>query len=183
MAGMGCSRGRSTGRPDRGWWWISRLSGNDPIGVDIAAGRPDHRRQAPAGHRAFGYGLRWGIEPVFPDFRTRGFGIGDSHIQRTDRLIPAVSVGMGDVVDAAAPGREKPSERRPRSLTPPFRRGIRRVRTCLQRPIPLSPLRAPLREVRRNRWVLRQKAGLSVLDISPYATRPRWCLICKYKRR
>ena len=42
--------------------------------------------EAPTVHRAFDYGLRWGIEPMFSDFKTRGFGIKDSHIQRTDRL-------------------------------------------------------------------------------------------------
>ena len=58
---------------------------------------------------------RWGIEPMFSDFKTRGFGIRDSHIQRTDRLgrlmlvmalalFWAVSVGMWDVVNQATPG-------------------------------------------------------------------------------
>ena len=42
--------------------------------------------EAPTIYRAFDYGLRWGIEPMFSDFKTRGFGIEDSHIQRTDRL-------------------------------------------------------------------------------------------------
>jgi hypothetical protein len=71
--------------------------------------------EAPTVHRAFDYGLRWGIEPMFSDFKTRGFGIEDSHIQRTDRLgrlilvmalalYWAVSVGMWDVVNNATPG-------------------------------------------------------------------------------
>ena len=71
--------------------------------------------EAPTKHRAFDYGLRWGIEPMFSDFKTRGFGIEDSHIQRTDRLgrlilvmalalFWAVSVGMWDVVNKATPG-------------------------------------------------------------------------------
>ena len=71
--------------------------------------------EAPTKHRAFDYGLRWGIEPMFSDFKTRGFGIKDSHIQRTDRLgrlilvmalalFWAVSVGMWDVVNKASPG-------------------------------------------------------------------------------
>lgn len=70
--------------------------------------------EAPTVHRAFDYGLRWGIEPMFSDFKTRGFGIEDSHIQRTDRLgrlilvmalalFWAVSVGMWDVVNNATP--------------------------------------------------------------------------------
>jgi len=70
--------------------------------------------EAPTVHRAFDYGLRWGIEPMFSDFKTRGFGIEDSHIQRTDRLgrlilvmalalFWAVSTGMWDVVNNATP--------------------------------------------------------------------------------
>lgn len=70
--------------------------------------------EAPTVHRAFDYGLRWGIEPMFSDFKTRGFGIKDSQIQRTDRLgrlilvmalalFWAVSVGMWDVVNKATP--------------------------------------------------------------------------------
>src|ERR1044072_1674177 len=42
--------------------------------------------QPPSVHRAFDYGLRWGIEAMFSDFKTRGFGLEDSHIARTDRL-------------------------------------------------------------------------------------------------
>lgn len=74
--------------------------------------------EAPTVHRAFDYGLRWGIEPMFSDFKTRGFGIKDSHIQRTDRLgrlilvmalalFWAVSVGMWDVVNKATPVEKK----------------------------------------------------------------------------
>lgn len=29
---------------------------------------------------------RWGIEPMFPDFKSRGFGIQDTQIQDPDRL-------------------------------------------------------------------------------------------------
>jgi len=74
--------------------------------------------EAPTVHRAFDYGLRWGIEPMFSDFKTRGFGIEDSHLQRTDRLgrlilvmalalYWAVSVGMWDKVNNATPGEKK----------------------------------------------------------------------------
>jgi hypothetical protein len=71
--------------------------------------------EAPTVHRAFDYGLRWGIEPMFSDFKTRGCGIEDSQLQRTDRLgrlilvmalalYWAVSVGMWDKVNKATPG-------------------------------------------------------------------------------
>jgi hypothetical protein len=65
--------------------------------------------QAPSVHTAFDYGLRWGIEAMFSDFKTRGFGLEDSQIRlagRLDRLILimalalfwAVSTGMWDAV-------------------------------------------------------------------------------------
>ncbi len=58
---------------------------------------------------------------MFSDFKTRGFGIEDSHIQRTDRLgrlilvmalalLWAVSTGMWDVVDNATPGEKNRRE-------------------------------------------------------------------------
>ena len=36
--------------------------------------------------RAQDYGLRWGIEAMFSDYKTRGFNLEDSQIERTDRL-------------------------------------------------------------------------------------------------
>jgi hypothetical protein len=32
------------------------------------------------------YGMRWGIEAMFSDYKTRGFGLEDTHLQRSDRL-------------------------------------------------------------------------------------------------
>ena len=32
------------------------------------------------------YGLRWGIKAMFSDYKTRGFGLEDTHLQRSDRL-------------------------------------------------------------------------------------------------
>lgn len=74
--------------------------------------------EAPTAHRAFDYGLRWGIEAMFSDFKTRGFGLENSHIQRPDRmdrlimvmalaLFWAVSTGMWATVHAAAPDEKK----------------------------------------------------------------------------
>ena len=65
---------------------------------------------APTVHRAFDYGLRWGIEAMVSDFKSRGFGIEDSHIRipkRLDHLVLimtialywAVSTGMWDAVN------------------------------------------------------------------------------------
>jgi hypothetical protein len=54
-----------------------------------------------------GYSARWGIEPMFSDFKSRGFGLEQTHIQYPDRLARlilvmslalywAVSTGMWD---------------------------------------------------------------------------------------
>ncbi len=86
--------------------------------------------QAPAVHRALDYGLRWGIEPMFSDFKTRGFGIEDSHLQRTDRLgrlilvmalalYWAVSTGMWNVVNNATPGEKTPRKAAPQPVPQP----------------------------------------------------------------
>jgi hypothetical protein len=75
--------------------------------------------EAPTVHRAFDYGLRWGIEAMFSDFKARGFGLEDSHIRRPERLsrlllvmalalVWAVSTGMWDSVHHATPDEKKP---------------------------------------------------------------------------
>src|SRR4051812_37853934 len=53
--------------------------------------------QAPSVHTAFDYGLRWGIEAMFSDFKTRGFGLEDSQIRlagRLDRLILIMALAL-----------------------------------------------------------------------------------------
>ena len=75
--------------------------------------------EAPTVHRAFDYGLRWGIEAMFSDLKTRGFGLEDSHLRRPERLdrlilvmalalFWAVSTGMWDAVHGATPDEKKP---------------------------------------------------------------------------
>ena len=70
--------------------------------------------QTPSVHTAFDYGLRWGIEAMFSDFKTRGFNLEDSQIARTDRLDRlvlvlalalhwAVSTGMWDAAENPTP--------------------------------------------------------------------------------
>src|SRR5689334_11303807 len=83
--------------------------------------------QTPSVHTAFDYGLRWGIEAMFSDFKTRGFGLEDSHIARTDRLDRlvlvlslalhwAVSTGMWDAVANRTPAEKRPWERSAETL-------------------------------------------------------------------
>ena len=124
--------------------------------------------ETPTAHRAFDYGLRWGIEAMFSDFKTRGFGLEDSHIQRPERLDRLILVMAGHPSrsadrDGTRTGavlgrldrdvgygsprharRKKAPTRQPRnlrrSLTSLFKRGIRRLQACLQRLVPPPPL-------------------------------------------
>jgi Transposase DDE domain len=68
--------------------------------------------------RTLEYGQRWGIEPMFSDFKSRGFGIEDTQIRyadRLDRLILvmalalywAVSTGQWDALHHATPSEKK----------------------------------------------------------------------------
>ena len=72
----------------------------------------------PTTAKTFDYGSRWGIEAMFSDFKSRGFGIERSQLQRTarmDRLIlirplalyGAVSTGMWAAENAALPAEKK----------------------------------------------------------------------------
>jgi hypothetical protein len=74
---------------------------------------------APTVHRAFDYGLRWGIEAMFSDFKSRGFGLEDSQIRHPDRLARlllvmalalhwAVSTGMWEAAHQPPPAEKKP---------------------------------------------------------------------------
>jgi len=65
------------------------------------------------------YSNRWGIEPMFSDFKSRGFGIEHTHIhypERLGRLILvmalalywAVSTGMWDAIRNPNPAEKKP---------------------------------------------------------------------------
>ena len=40
----------------------------------------------PSRYTTLDYGMRWGIESMFSDFKSRGFGLMQSHIQKPDRL-------------------------------------------------------------------------------------------------
>ena len=64
--------------------------------------------EAPTSYKALDYGLRWGIEAMFSDFKTRGFGLEDTQIRHPDRLEAlalywAVSTGMWDATKNPSP--------------------------------------------------------------------------------
>jgi hypothetical protein len=76
--------------------------------------------------RTLDYAGRWGIEPMFSDFKSRGFGIEDTQLRyadRLDRLIlvmalalyVAVSTGQWDAVHHPTPGEKKSRTAAPKS--------------------------------------------------------------------
>ena len=78
--------------------------------------------EPPSTWRAQDYGLRWGIEAMFSDYKTRGFQLEDSQIERTDRLDRlvlvlslalywAVSTGMWDAKENKTPAQKKTRRR------------------------------------------------------------------------
>jgi hypothetical protein len=70
--------------------------------------------EKPSYLRTLEYAGRWGIEPMFSDFKARGFGIENTQLRYTDRLILVmalyVAVSTGQAVHHPTP-REKKSRR------------------------------------------------------------------------
>ena len=101
------------------------------------------------------YARRWGIEPMFSDFKSRGFGLDDTQIRYAPRLARlvlvmalaihwAVSTGHWDRAHHALPAEAQPRRRPPRklarSLVSCFTRGLRRIARLMQQATPLPPL-------------------------------------------
>ena len=101
------------------------------------------------------YAKRWGIEPMFSDFKSRGFGLDDTQIRYPDRLARlvlvmalalycAVSTGLWDQANHPLPAETRPARKRPkkvaRSLTSWFTRGLRRIASLLQAALPMPAL-------------------------------------------
>lgn len=60
---------------------------------------------SPNRYTVLDYGMRWGIETMFSDFKSRGFGLMQSHIQkpdRLDRLILIMSIALYWAVSCGA---------------------------------------------------------------------------------
>lgn len=54
-------------------------------------------KQKPNDYSVFDYGMRWSIEPMFSDFKTRGFGLEDTQLRyrdRLERLILVMAIAM-----------------------------------------------------------------------------------------
>jgi hypothetical protein len=61
------------------------------------------------------YGLRWGIEAMFSDYKTRGFGLEDTHLERSDRLsklllVLAVAMHLAVITGIAVKKNSSPQE-------------------------------------------------------------------------
>lgn len=74
--------------------------------------------QSPTSYRALDYSLRWGVEALFSDAKTRGFNLEGSQLRRADRierlilvialaLYWAVSTGMWDAVNNPSAAEKK----------------------------------------------------------------------------
>jgi hypothetical protein len=86
----------------------------------------------PSKYKTLDYGMRWGIEALFSDFKSRGFGITQTQLKQTDRIERlililtiaiywAVSVGMTPPANTASITPKK----RKRSLVSFFKQGLR----------------------------------------------------------
>ena len=102
----------------------------------------------PGKYTVLDYGMRWGIENMFSDFKSRGFGLMQSHIQKPDRLERLILImaalswrSPGNVRRASGRRRRRKKgtlKQALRSLTSLFKSGLRFIRRCLAmaQPIP-----------------------------------------------
>ncbi len=101
------------------------------------------------------YSERWGIEPMFSDFKSRGFGIDNTQLRYIDRLArlllvmalalySAVLTGQWDEIHHPTHAEKKHLTRQPakvaRSKLSCFTRGLRRIAKLMQAIKPLPPL-------------------------------------------
>ncbi len=126
---------------------IIRDPGHDEAWIIAMSDKPGYMK-------TLDYSKRWGIEPMFSDFKSRGFGVEDTQIQHHDRLARlllvmalalycAVSTGLWDVAHHPIPAKKLLShqpKKIARSKTSWFTRGLRRITKLLQAALPLPPL-------------------------------------------
>lgn len=71
----------------------------------------------PSKHKILDYGMRWGIESMFSDFKSRGFGITETQLQHADRIERLILVLTIALYWAVSTGMEASATTA--SLTPP----------------------------------------------------------------
>jgi hypothetical protein len=71
---------------------------------------------APSRTTVLDYGLRWSIETMFADYKTRGFGLEDTHLQRPDRLSRLLLVLAIALYWATANGRSLQKKHRKKAV-------------------------------------------------------------------
>lgn len=111
--------------------------------------------EKPSTPRALDYSLRWGIEALFSDLKSRGFDLEASQLRKADRIDRlllgvaiavywAVSTGMWDQQTRALTAERKAPDQRPtwchRSWLSLFTRGLRWLRTCIANAVQPPPL-------------------------------------------
>jgi hypothetical protein len=85
------------------------------IGILHESGHPEPwiiaMDSSPSPHKTLDYGLRWGIECLFSDFKSRGFGVTKTHLKHTDRierLILVLTIALYWAVSTGMQPRTKP---------------------------------------------------------------------------
>lgn len=66
--------------------------------------------EPPTKGRVLDYGMRWGIEPMFSDFKSRGFGITKTQLQQADRIERLILVLTIALYWAASTGMAPPEK-------------------------------------------------------------------------
>jgi hypothetical protein len=125
---------------------------------------------APTRAAVLDYAARWAIEPMFSDFKGRGFDLGSSQLEPADhleRLVLVMALAMYGGGSRRPKRRRRPSDparkktreqsdpdhwsfrKLRRSLISRFTRGLRRLKRCLQNRLPLPPFGGPSQS---DRW-------------------------------
>ena len=71
----------------------------------------------PSKHKILDYGMRWGIESMFSDFKSRGFGVTETQLQHADRIERLILVLTVALYWAVSTGMEASAS--PPSMTAP----------------------------------------------------------------
>ena len=90
------------------------------VGFVHDAGHPEPwfiaMNAAPSRTAVLDYGLRWGIETLFADYKSRGFGLESTHLPRPDRLSRLILVLSIGLYWATANGRQLQKKRRKKAV-------------------------------------------------------------------